>query len=217
MQLSVQHSPIAHLFTTSYILPTSRELQLIMQTSTLFPSVMQAERLRIAAEKNIRSEIRRHNAHLRRLLGHIAVLGSLDGLQSPQVPPFYNAAVSASTTIPTSSRNATPEADEVPALEDSEYFENDGAESEESDGDEWLDDDEVYFDDESDTEHALMRMPSHPPIFPRQQDTDSTCKSTQSSAFDDSHWARPASEVVSKAGCGLATMATVTVQSISVR
>lgn len=158
---------------------------------------MQAERLRIAAEMNIRKEARTGRPSLRRTLVHVQVLESLDELvysQPPSPPPSYTDTVEASQPPPTSCIDfaaTAPNVDESPELES-----DDGSES-----DEWSsDDDEPAFDDEFDADHALVKVSSHPPIYVRQSGADqSTLARTKGAEiFDAGHLAELVSEMTVK-------------------
>lgn len=153
-------------------------------------SIIQAERLRIAADNNIRRESRRQGASLRRLLGHVTVLESLDDMKTNQrsnLPPSYDEAVS--EPAPTSDLT-TPDSDDTPELE--EDVDANG----ESDEDDWWNDGEPALDDENDAEHALIKVQSHPPIYIQE---DRLVKQT-STILDAVHWAELVSEVTSQPG-----------------
>ncbi|KAK3669136.1 hypothetical protein LTR78_010986 [Recurvomyces mirabilis] len=133
-----------------------------------YPTALQAERARIAAENNLRRETRRGNASLRRLVGHIAVLEGLDHTQSEQSsdppPPSYSESVTKprSTSRPDiclDSASALPNSDDTPGLEADEQIEDD------SNDDKWWNDGDVMIDNESDADLALVRVYSHPPTY----------------------------------------------------
>lgn len=159
------------------------------------PSVMRVEQLRTSAENNLRRESRLQNANLPRLLIHVAMLESIDDLQAEQAPPPYNVAVSRSTS--TCSSTATPTTDELPTLEENKDLGED-SESDGSEKYEWSDDDEVECDEDHDAEHGLLRIPSHAPIFIKQEE-HCTWACTSDDALDPFHWAELALELAPKA------------------
>ncbi|KAK4565602.1 hypothetical protein LTR86_004219 [Recurvomyces mirabilis] len=138
-----------------------------MQTETHHPrkdmsfchplTVLQAERVRAAANNSIRRETRQRDVRLPRLVGHVAILEALD-VSSP--PPGQREAVLDTLSTPHSnvcleSKRLAPDSDVIPDLQEDTEIEDD------SDDDEWSADDDASADDEDYAEHRLMNVDSH--------------------------------------------------------
>ncbi|KAK4498384.1 hypothetical protein PRZ48_011042 [Zasmidium cellare] len=152
---------------------------------------MQAERVRIAAEMNLRKEAHSRSPSLRRKLLHIRVLTSLEEMHLdedvPSPPPTYHEAVEFFDE-PEEINNTDNDfgksewsLDSIPEAESDE--EDDVSDHEWSSDEEPLSGDES--EDESEDGHALIRIVSHP------SDDD---------GMDAQHWAELVSEATGKQG-----------------
>lgn len=140
-------------------------------------SAPQAKRLLIAANNGLRRDARNRNGNLRQLLVHVAVLETLDHLDL-----CCSEAVSSSRPPPyTTSKPPAPELDDVPKLEEA-------GDSDDVD-EEWSSDE----DEEDDAEHALCRVPSHPPISAGTKRY--TSENSRLKTLDPFEWAKLASEL----------------------
>lgn len=118
-------------------------------------TTIQAERLRIAADMKIKKEARHANPNLRRTLAHVLVLESLDIVQDTllrQPPPTYSDSVPIQHETTACDDFVAP----VPDLDEDAEPDADS----ETDSSEYSSEDEPTFDDEFDTDHALLRIPS---------------------------------------------------------
>ncbi|KAF2174045.1 hypothetical protein M409DRAFT_48933 [Zasmidium cellare ATCC 36951] len=169
-----------------------RNISCVENTSLHSLSTMQAERIRIAAEMNLRKEAHSRSPSLRRKLLHIRVLSSLEEMcledEPASPPPTYHDAV-----------ESFDEPEQIDDTSDACDLGVDGETGSESDEDdepsdhEWSSDEDPLSGDESEDEdedegkdgHALIRIISHP------SDAD---------GLDAQHWAQLVSEATAKQG-----------------
>lgn len=164
-----------------------------VENTSLHPlSTMQAERVRIAAEMNLRKEAHSRSPSLRRKLLHIRVLSSLEEMyledEPASPPPTYHDAVEFFDEPEKINGNSDACDLEVDGVTDPESDEDDEASDHE-----WSSDEEPLSGDESEVEvehegkddHALIRIISHP---------------SDGDGLDAQHWAQLVSEATGKQG-----------------
>lgn len=158
-------------------------------------TTLQAECLRIAAERKLRRESRRDTPRLRRSLTHIIVLETLHERRRSLIarpPPTYDEATNNAETshneyadIPSAPHQI--DSDNIPELD----LNSDESPSSDSDSDGWSIDseDDVYDDIENDGEHALVRTgSSQATTFINFTVDDGELVVPDSKAFDSTGW-----------------------------